>query len=193
MATLLEKWETLSNVIKLKHTNWLDGYFKDNPKPKIVFQISAWNKILELHITRWSISEVGNWMPSYYKKPTKKDLQRLIDWDNSFIINEDKIFFHYEYVDSFGGRISGAHNLSKAVKEKNISFNKEDLIPEFNRLKNIYAPREGHFACTYCHKQTPVNEAVEYTVIARQYPNMRKTDKYCSSQCGAKDQMAHEG
>lgn len=56
-----------------------------------------------------------------------------------------------------------------------------------------YAIREGQVRCAYCEMAVDADKAVTYTVFARQYPNGRKVSKYCSKECGAHDQMAHEG
>lgn len=192
MVTLLQKWEEIDRFIKDKADSFLTDYFKDKEKPIIVYQIQGWKYIAEQTITEWTISEPGNWKPQYNKKPTKKDLQRLLEWHTRFSPKEENIFLHYTYAADYG-KISGAHNLVKLKNDTRISFNKEDLVPILNELQAIYAPKDGHQACTYCGKQTPIEQMIDYTIIARQYPNMRKTSKYCSKICGANDQMAHEG
>lgn len=193
MNTLIQKWESTINLIKVKHANYLDDYFKDIVRPTIVYQINGWHSISEQTITDWHLNDINNWQPQYYKKPTRKDLQRLILWDESFILSEDKIFLYYKYDDGYGGRISGAHNLAKIKSDNRISFDKEKLLPILKELQEKYAPKAGHIPCTYCQKQIPESTAIDFTIIARQYPGMRKTSKYCSETCGANDQMAHEG
>lgn len=193
MATLVQKWEAIEKSINHEHEGWLSQFFKDKERPTVVYQLQGWQSITEQPITSWGLSDTSNWRPNYYKKPTKKDLERLIEWHLKFAPSEDKIFLYYEYASGWGGKVSGAHNLVKIRDDKNISFNKEDLIPRLNELQAIYAPREGHMACTYCRRQTVIETMIDYTVIARQYPGMKKTSKYCSVTCGANDQMAHEG
>lgn len=47
--------------------------------------------------------------------------------------------------------------------------------------------------CKYCGKAVPEKAKVTREIISRTYPGGRKTFAYCSKDCGAYDQMAHEG
>jgi hypothetical protein len=193
--TLAEKWVELEEKINQVHQAWIDDYFKDKERPTIVYTLNGWKSIYDQTITSWGLFQPKNPKPWYNKKPTKKDLVRLQTWFNDFIPKEEYILLYYKYKPDFSlsGCVTGAHNFLEIETDSYRSFNKEELEKKLLELQQVYAPREGHEACTYCRKQILSTSMVEYTVIAKQYTNLRKTSKYCSVKCGINDQMAHEG
>jgi hypothetical protein len=193
--TLLEKWDELDVIINDTHQAWIQDYFKDKEQPTMVYALNGWKGIYDQNITSWGLFQPKNHKPWYNKKPTRKDLARLIIWFDEFEPMEEYILLYYKYKPEFSlsGSVSGAHNYIETHIDSYRSFDRAKLENKLVQLQEIYAPREGHKSCAYCRKQTLEANLVEYTVIARQYPNMRKTSKYCSLICGANDQMAHEG
>jgi hypothetical protein len=193
--TLHEKWVELDEKITQVHQTWIDDYFKDKERPAIVYALNGWRGIHEQTITSWGLFQPKNHKPWYNKKPTRKDLDKLQMWFDNLIPKEEYILLYYKYKPEFSlsGNVTGAHNFLEIETDSYRSFNKGELEKRLLELQEIYAPREGHEACTYCRKQVLPASMVEYTVIARQYTNMRKTSKYCSLTCGVNDQMAHEG
>jgi hypothetical protein len=195
VKTLLDKWNELDVKINDTHQAWIDDYFKDKERPTMVYSLNGWRSIHDQTITGWSLFQPKNHKPWYNKKPTRKDLARLRTWFDEFQPKEEYILLYYKYKPEFSisGSVSGAHNYVETFTDSHRSFDRSKLEKRLIELQEIYAPREGHEACTYCRKQVLSTTMVEYTVIARQYRNMRKTSKYCSLICGANDQMAHEG
>jgi hypothetical protein len=89
-------------------------------------------------------------------------------------------------------------------------ISKEDAAKKSLELTEIKRKEEellnnGHIRCAYCGKVVPAKESVNYVLIfqnSRPDPFSRtgwkkfvdrKTNKYCSEECGVHDQMAHEG
>jgi len=193
--TLIDKWDELDTIINDTHQTWIDAYFQGKERPTMVYSLNGWNSIHDQTITGWGLFQPKNHKPWYNKKPTRKDLARLITWFDEFQPKEEFIILNYKYKPTFSisGSVSGAHNYIETFIDNYRSFDRPKLEKRLVELQEIYAPREGHKPCTYCRKQIPEANLIEFTVIARQYPNMRKVSKYCSSICGANDQMAHEG
>lgn len=192
MATLIHQWNEIERLISEKEETFLATYFFDKQKPTEIFKLVSYSTIVRQEITGVYLAKINDWKPSFDKKPTRKKLQELIDWNKRFEPSEDKIYLRYQYTTG-QWKASGAHLLIKIKDDKTLAFAESDLYPLQREWKEKFEPRDGHIACTYCRKQVPAKDAVDFTVIARQYPNMRKTSKYCSKECGGYDQMAHEG
>lgn len=191
MKNNLDKWNEIELLIKNKSDIFIDNYFKDKNKPTTIYHLVSYNSIDELEIIDWSIDCRSNRKPYLYgRKPTKKNIEELKIYNDNFSPIEKDIYAIYRY----GKSGSGGYSLKDILyNNERLSLTRDTLLPLQQILKEKYEPREGYIPCTYCGLQVPIKDSVEYTVIARQYTNMRKTSKYCSIQCGASDQMAHEG
>lgn len=187
MKTNLDKWNDIESKIKQISDEFIEYYFKDKIKYPFIYKVYSYSTIDELEITGYKISNPSH--PYYYgTTPTRKKIIELQTYLETFTPSEEDIRVDYKYE---SGRSS--YKLSQIKEDRHLSFIREDLIPYQNELKEKYEPRDGYIPCAYCGIQFPEKDAVEYTVIARQYTNMRKTSNYCSEQCGFNDQCAHEG
>ncbi|KKN77940.1 hypothetical protein LCGC14_0355050 [marine sediment metagenome] len=88
---------------------------------------------------------------------------------------------------------SAAAYLNDVLNGKTWSTSKAAMESRAKELCTIYIAGEGQFCCQYCGKATDDANRVTATIIARQYPGMRKAFDYCSNRCAGHDQMAHEG
>jgi hypothetical protein len=103
------------------------------------------------------------------------------------------IMVGYSYKQTYG-TVSGAHPYPKIGGDVMLAWDAEALLPEIERRRALYAPREGHEPCAYCRKQAPSASMVSGTIIYRDIGGVaRKTCRYCSPNCHGNDQMGHEG
>ena len=191
--TLLDKWNEIQTKIDEAGQKFIDEYFKTHPKFTKVYRLDSWSKISEHNIDRIYISTSKPRKPYFYgKRPTAIKLVELQEYFDTFNPTPDDIQLAYSFSDGTW-KTSGAYGLKKIAEDERLAYCADVLIPLQNHLKELYEPREGYIPCTYCGKQIPEDTAVNYTVVARQYPGMKKTAKYCPGDCGVHDQMAHEG
>lgn len=125
---------------------------------------------------------------------TKKDVEEadatLSSWAAPAL---DEIMVGYSYKQTYG-TVSGAHPYPKIGSDHMLAWDAEALIPEIDRRRELYAPREGHEPCAYCRKQTPSSSMVSHTIHYRDRGGLaKKVGRYCSATCGGYDQMGHEG
>ena len=143
----------------------------------------------------WSnkISTKHHYPPYFFgKRPSKEKVNEMKNYIQHYPSMEKQVIIAHSYM-SGTYKSSGGTAYGNLETDKTIALTADELSPLLEERKEKYAPREGYVPCTYCRKQVPEKDAVEYTVIARQYTNMRKTALYCCIDCGAHDQMAHEG
>jgi hypothetical protein len=132
------------------------------------------------------------------KKPTAKDVAKIAAYiESGPPMIKDEIFFYW-LSERDKARLSGGTRYEELTTCPYLTTSKDkaEKIAEENRIKDKEKERllaSGWIACAYCGKVVAPEVAVECTVIASQYPGMRKTSKYCSGKCGGNDQMAHEG
>lgn len=188
--TLMQQWEQLEARIEAISREFIEQYYSGKERPTAIYWLQSYQGIVEQEVTKISLYRQGRPL-LLSKRPTKTLIDDLWSWSQSFVPIEDDIRIHYQYrTDDHVA--SGAHKLSD-IDGKRLSYEKNTLFTDLQELKDKYEPRPGHEACAYCRKQAASGRMVSYTVIARQYPGMKKTSLYCSQQCGAYDQMAHEG
>jgi hypothetical protein len=193
MKNLLQKWEYFNAIAEAKSSEFLTEFAKQHDIPSIVYNVFP-KGIKELPITESSVDISGR--PYYWgKKPTRKDVQALADWVESFNPAERAVFLSYKYTETWGdgktSTVSGAVKFSD-LNQHNYFTNKSEAESRQKELLEIYGPKEGHIACAYCNKQSPTDKMVSFTIYTKSYPR-GQTNKYCSNACGGYDQMAHEG
>lgn len=132
--------------------------------------------------------------PDFNKRPSNNNIARiklLSETITASDMSEDNICVHVK-----DGNTSWGFHL-KDFKNGNVSENIKDiqilLQKEIEHYKEYYLVKDGQFACAYCGKATDNDKKVTDVVIARQYPNFRKSFDYCSKKCASYNQMAHEG
>jgi len=195
--TLLDKFNHIELIIKKKEENTCNAWLKSNEMPKFIYELAGYKSIREKKVTgiRIDSHEVcEGFIPSFKKRPTRKDLDSIIEYNELYDPNENHIGFSYTYSETYGS-ISGFDNLIDILTNNRKSFRKEDLIPELKKMKELYEPREGYLECAYCHKQRLPKDLRQATVISRMYINYKSNKRnYCKdSDCASHDQMAHEG
>jgi hypothetical protein len=188
--TIQQQWDDLQDHLDKMGNDFIESYYRDMDKPTVVYELNSYKSIGELPIVGIVMWYQGR--PYYDKRPTRILLAEFEKYVASYIPKDSDIRLRWEIKREGGGSSSSAIKPTD-IDDKRYSLSRELLLPRQEELRQLYEPREGYIACTYCRKQIPENEAVDYTVIARQYPNMRKTAKYCPGNCGPYDQMAHEG
>jgi hypothetical protein len=105
----------------------------------------------------------------------------------------DTLFVHYRDRQAIG-TVTGAHPYSKIEADAGMAWQAENLAPEIERRRALYAPRDGHTACAYCRTQTPTDRLVSRTIYYRDRGGSQtKVGQYCTDQCGYYDQCGHEG
>lgn len=191
MKTNLEKWNYYKGQLDDINKRFLDEYFKDRPRPTVYYKVRSWKEIEETTISEIRISVR---VPSFDKRPTKKNISALIDILNNYTPDENNIYLDYTHSHD-GWKSSGSEKLSKVLSSDRMSFNREELIPKWEEMKELYTPREGYEPCSYCGKQVKKEDLVSRDIISyHNWPDTgRRTFKYCSGKCGGYDQMAHEG
>ena len=185
-VTLQEKWANLLGVLEMKKRAFLDQVLAEHPRPAVIYSLESYKTIRAL-----IIEDVSIWVGLPYlerDKPTRGAVSRLAHIVGEFSPTLDDVLLSYRY-----DRTSGAIRLPELLAGNRYALTREALLSKQQELIEKYEPREGYKPCTYCGTQRPEQEMVDHTVIARQYPNMRKTSRYCNKTCGTHDQMAHEG
>lgn len=131
-----------------------------------------------------------------YTKQNIQDLQKFFDLlkDKETI---KKIGYHIfiKQDNEFGYSSISSYAYFKDIDDKHYSFSKENLEPKIKELdklyKDLYIPREGYTACTYCGKQIPNDKIIYRDIYA--YEGMKKKLPFCSEECAWHQQDANEG
>jgi hypothetical protein len=207
---LIDQYNHIKDLINIKEQEFVDEFFKNENKPEVIFSISGWKGgIIEKKVTGFRALDIVNgYQPSINGlKPTKKFIAELLEYQSKY--TPSVLMLDYEET-SNGYKSSGAiryHEIG-TVKQKNTSFNREKLEPILQEMIQKYAPKEGHFACSYCQKQTPNEQKVTHKIFGRDikqvwnsWKNRHEskayvTEKYmdfCSGTCAGNEQMAREG
>jgi hypothetical protein len=196
-----QKWDNLQSTLSILKSSYLNTVYPNESYPTCFYKATI-NSVEEIPVVGVTVECKNEY--KCFGKITNKDLEKL-EWFISNFDNIEKIiYFHYKHkLPTYS--ITGAETLNSIEKDKRLSFNKEELIDIQSELNEKFAPREGYTPCSYCRKQVPTSELVSYTIIFQNSkPDMfsrsgyrkfvdKKTNKYCSRQCGLHDQMAHEG
>lgn len=123
----------------------------------------------------------------YVKRPSSTQveaIQNIAQMD----IDDQRICIHYHT-----DRFSAAKRLSDIVSGSSMFMTREQAEAKAVELREMFVAKEGQFNCRGCGRATDNEKKLTRTIIARQYPGRRKDFDYCSDQCAACDQMAHEG
>lgn len=202
MRTNLEKWNYYMGLINAKEQEFINSNIKDIPT--CIYEVYQSGKLRTLNVTGVHYRNElygGN-------KPSREDVAKIKSYfENMPDMTIEKVSINWECTDQ-GYKSSGAVRYLE-MKEKYFT-SKDDADKKASELTEIKRKEEellnnGHIRCTYCGKVVPEKESVNYEIIfqnSRPDPFSRtgwkkfvdrKTYKYCSKQCGAHDQMAHEG
>lgn len=202
MRTNLEKWKHYMGLINAKEQEFINSNIKD--VPTCIYEVYASGKLRTLNVTgiRYRNELYGGINPS------REDVAKIKGYfENMPDMTIDKVSVNWECTDQ--GYKSSSAVMFLDMKEKYF-VSKDDANKKASELIEIKRKEEellnnGHIRCAYCSKVVPEKEAVNYKIIfqnSRPDPFSRtgwkkfvdrKTNKYCSPQCGADDQMAHEG
>ena len=190
MATNIEKFEAAKVLLNERARQTFIAEF--GSVPEYVWHIGG--KGLNYDPEKWHVDhvsysyvgagEVGLW---FAKKPSREQVSE-IERIAAGSIAQERVFLHVCKKNS-----STACKPSDLLEAKAWSLSAEVIATRAQELRDIYIPKEGQFCCRYCGKATDESAKITSTVIARQYPGMRKSFDYCSARCGSYDQMAHEG
>jgi len=202
MKTNLDKWDYHLDILNARTESFIKEAFQDDPAPETLYEVTPIGTVKVYTVTdiNYRFPRNDGIRPYFYgKKPTREEVQRIATAAIEEIdFNKANIVLGYEYEWGSGNKAISGISMERLLESSCVftDQSKAGVCAAEKRLKKEkeqYLLANGHIKCTYCGKVVPESEAVNYTVIARQYTNMRKTSKYCSRQCGAHDQMAHEG
>lgn len=202
MRTNLEKWNHYMGLINAKEQEFINSNIKD--VPTCIYEVYASGKLRTLNVTgiRYRNELYGG------TNPSREDVAKIKGYfENMPDMTIDKVSVNWECTDQ--GYKSSSAVIFLDMKEKYF-VSKDDANKKASELIEIKRKEEellnnGHIRCAYCSKVVPEKEAVNYEIIfqnSRPDPFSRtgwkkfvdrKTNKYCSKQCGVHDQMAHEG
>ena len=196
MRTNLEKYNYYRELLRQKAQTFIDSLFPQG-KPNKFYEVNGYRGIQE-----YTVTSIEYNFGLYSKdKPTREDVNRAhAIYENTPEFSKDNVLLRYEY--PLGNhQASGAKKLSKILNSRYMAFTAEDLEDELRRQKELYEPREGYIACSYCRKQNPPENIVYEKLIFRDFDPVRrkqfvnkKTLPYCKdTDCAINDQMAHEG
>ena len=211
--------EQMIQIIENKKTiekEQLDEFFKSNLKPKKIFSVSRIGEIKEIEIEYFSMSYYENgkrtWLQNYDVEKEKRPSKELIGIYNEFLhdmISKFEKCVHIHYREKTGTlNLSGAYLYNEIKDKSHLSFDKNELIIEAERLKNIYAPKENHIPCAYCGKQVQTNKIIKSNIIGRDRKQIWNSWKkryesksfctnnvlnFCSNECAGNEQMSREG
>lgn len=195
MKTNRDKYEHYRQIITNNDAEAISELLP-NGVPRQFFQIEAY-EAKAITVSGLSVYHRGIYTPDAGEKMTKAEVecakQAAENWQAPTL---DEILVCFLYKQKYG-TVTGAHKYSKMQDDPaitSVAWTAEELQPEIERRRSLYAPRDGCKACEYCRKQTPEIEMVKHTIFYRDVGGRAtKTGLYCSSQCGGYDQMGHEG
>ena len=203
MRTNLEKWNHYREIIRVKDQKFVEANI--TIKPKILYDVyQRSGEIKELKVTEIRYSRYVHYNG---KKPTKIEVTEIKELSESDLIHDIKNIHiglesnsdKYKSTSATKYVEMNKHYLSLEDAENIASVIKIKIGRDRIKLEN------GHIRCTYCQKIVPESESVKYEIIFQNskpdffsksgYKRFvdRKTNIYCSNQCGVHDQMAHEG
>lgn len=191
----IDKYNELLEVLEGKCRDFVKSVIPE--LPKVFYEISNQYRIKEVTITG------ARYQSGFYEKPkpTKIDISSIERTLNENKLDKKDIWINYEHVYGGGLISTGSYNYLK-FKTDFRSFDKNDLIKKAEENRMLYEPREGCVSCSYCGKVVDKDNVVKYEIIflnSRWNGNKnvkfvdRKTNNYCSGECGLHDQMGHEG
>lgn len=192
MKTNRDKYEQYRLVIEEKDTAAIAALIP-NGVPSQFYRIEQYEAV-PTAVTGLSIYRRGIYKPAADERMTKIEVecakQCAESWKHPQLSD---ILVGYEYKQKIG-TVRGAHPYSKIEDDPVLAWTFDELQPEIERRRALYAPREGCKACAYCRKQTPESEMVKCKIFYRDIcGSATRFGLYCSSQCGGYDQMGSEG
>ena len=190
MATNIEKFKAATASLNERARQAFIAEF--GTVPEYVWRVGG--KGLNYDPEKWRVDhvsyqymgagEVGLW---FAKRPSREQVSE-IERIAAVPIARERVCLHVRQKNS-----STACKPPDLSEAKTWSLSAEVIATRAQELRDIYIPKEGQFCCRYCAKATDEGAKITSTIIARQYPGMRKSFDYCSARCGSYDQMAHEG
>lgn len=195
MKTNRDKYEHYRQIIEEKDAAAIAALIPDGA-PAQFYRIEEY-EAMPTAVTGLSVYHRGIYKPAADERMTKIEVEcakrAAENWATPTF---DDILVGFSHKQKYG-TVTGAHKYSKMQDDPaitSVAWTAEELQPEIERRRALYAPREGCKACDYCRKQTPESEMVKHTIFYRDVGGRAtKTGLYCSSQCGGYDQMGHEG
>lgn len=173
-------------------------------QPKLIYHIQN-RGIAELEITEVSYCDMDFIrMPEWNKRPSSQVVEKMealyLKLTSSELDKKHVRIGFKEEREKYS--IAWSTELYK-YQSDNYSEDREKLqkildvqIEEYNK---VYLAGENQFNCSYCRKATDNSDEVKKEIIFRSRNSWgvacvgRKTQSYCSNQCGSYDQMGHEG
>ena len=196
MRTNLEKYNYYRELLRQKAQTYIDLLFPEG-KPGRFYEVNSYRGIQEYTIT--SIKYNFGLYPK--DKPTREDVNKARAlYENTPEFSKDNVFLYYEC--QLGKhQLSGAKRLLNILNSEYMSFTTGELEEALRKQKELYEPREGYIACSYCRKQRLPEDIVYKTLIYRGLDKIRRKQvvkkkllPYCKeTNCAAYNQMAHEG
>jgi hypothetical protein len=201
----LEQIKCREVEIKERHLN---AIFESIEKPTQLFKLGNYGVIKEIELQGFSIGYLENERLIYapYIESGKRPSKIFIVTYSEFLERIEKavkiLFLNYKDIGS------GAYKYNEIIPSKGLAFNEIDLKDESERRNELYAPKDNHTACCYCHKQTPNDKLIESTIIGRgrkqtwnSWKNIYEDKacvtqdklKFCSVSCAGNEQMSREG
>lgn len=202
---LIDQWNELENLWNQKEQDFIEEFFKDKEKPSKIYFINGWRGgIVEANVTGFY---TPSHKPGLYGKirPTKLDVAGFKEELQKFKPNE--VVVSYEYTDSAKWKCKSGVKFSE-LNTDHYFTEREPVEPVLQSMIEKYAPRENHFACTYCKMQTPNEKKVTSTIIGRTRKQVWNSWKnrydskavltnekldFCSAHCASSEQMSREG
>jgi hypothetical protein len=120
---------------------------------------------------------------------TKKDVERdkLLSEENNPLSIEN-VFVEYQN----GTR--RASYIYSDPQRRGVYLSRDEADREERRIHEKYDLKPGDIHCAYCARAFPEKDAISIEIFYRMDGGLRrKTNQYCSRECGSHDQMAHEG
>lgn len=187
-----EKYESYRAQILAKDAEAIAAILPDGV-PSQFYQIRKY-EAAPVIITGVGVYHRGIYKPGSDQRMTKADVElaakAVEEWTAPTL---DQVLVHYEYKEEFG-RVTGAHPHAKITADPMMAWTAEELAPEIERRKALYAPRDGHKPCDYCRKKTPEAGLKDATIFYRERGQSRTmVRKHCSAHCAYADQCSHEG
>lgn len=189
MRTNLEKFNHWKSLLEEKAMILLISELGQVPEQ--IWEIGSQRN--EYEPEPWTVTgtRVSHVRGTYFKKRPSKDQVELMRSACDEPIAADAVILEVQYARPTGGTTTMAFTL--AAKGEKWQLNASEWADKVLELQDLYILKDDQFSCAYCRKATDHNKKVTSAVIARQFPGMRKEFDYCSSQCAAYNQMAHEG
>ena len=129
--------------------------------------------------------------------PSRNDVSTIKSFAKSASFSLSDIYIECESFEQENGRTSHsswAHNYAKVLSEPHLSFSPWELRKALRENRERYTVKDGQISCDYCGKAVNKSEAVKREIVSiATYGKKGKLGRYCKWQCGAYDQMAHEG